>query len=275
MKQFMLLMMTMMFFIKCQKQDLIGNVSDGKSDKISDTESIDAKGSCNPTKISICHYDHKTRKSKTIMVSPNALSAHLAHGDVQGDCLATVTTICNQDWRTKNLDVTSYRNGDAIPQVADPSAWANLTTGAWCFYENNSSYGPAYGKLYNWFAVNDPRGLAPEGWHIPSDIEWNILLNCLGGYEVAGGALKEVGTTHWFSPNTGATNSSGFTGLPGGIRADEGLPFVNIGYEGNWWSSSESTAANAIFRSLLYSAAIFGRNTAPKGAAMSVRCIRN
>ena len=80
----------------------------------------------------------------------------------------------------KNLDVSKYRNGDDIPQVTDATTWANLTTGAWCYYENNTANGTVYGKLYNWFAVNDPRGLAPSGWHIPSQAEWVTLQNCLG-----------------------------------------------------------------------------------------------
>src|ERR1035437_4904310 len=126
-------------------------------------------------------------------------------------------TICTQSWMLKNLDVSTYRNGDLIPEVTDGSAWSALTAGAWCWYNNDSATNAStYGKLYNWYAVNDPRGLAPTGWHVPSDAEWTTLSTCLGGNAVAGGAMKETGTTHWTSPNTGATNSSGFTGLPGG-----------------------------------------------------------
>jgi uncharacterized protein (TIGR02145 family) len=118
----------------------------------------------------------------------------------------------------KNLNVSHYRNGDRIPQVKGPDKWAALTTGAWCWYNNDSANGAVYGKLYNWYAVNDPRGLAPEGWHIPSDAEWTTLTTFLGGEGVAGGKMKERGITHWIYPNTDATNSSGFTGLPGGVR---------------------------------------------------------
>ena len=148
-------------------------------------------------------------------------------------------TIGTQIWASTNLDVTTYRDGTPIPQVTDPTQWGNLTTGAWCYYNNDSTTGATYGKIYNWYAVagihdNDPNTpnkiLAPTGWHIPSDTEWNSIINFLdpnanGGLtvpNVAGSAMKETGTTHWFSPNTGATNSSGFTGLPGGYRFFDG-----------------------------------------------------
>src|SRR6266487_1634854 len=123
--------------------------------------------------------------------------------------------ICDQVWMLKNLDVSTYRNGDPIPKISDNAAWLALTTGAYCYYDNDSAnYAATYGKLYNWFAVNDPRGLAPAGWHVPTDAEFTTLVEtCLGGWQVAGGKMKEIGTTHWASPNEGATNSSGFTGL--------------------------------------------------------------
>ncbi|MEO6490062.1 MAG: fibrobacter succinogenes major paralogous domain-containing protein, partial [Ferruginibacter sp.] len=117
-----------------------------------------------------------------------------------------VLTICCQSWMTKNLDVATYRNGTPIPKVTDPAAWAALTTGAYCYYNNDSAtYAATYGKLYNWYAVNDPSGLAPEGWHIPTDFEWTTLENCLGGATVAGGAMKQTGPIYWTTPNTGAT----------------------------------------------------------------------
>ena len=142
-------------------------------------------------------------------------------------------TICSQVWMLKNLDVSKYRNGDDIPQVTDATTWANLTTGAWCYYENNTANGTVYGKLYNWFAVNDPRGLAPSGWHIPSQAEWVTLQNCLGNDP--GGKVKETGTAHWNPPNTGATNSSGFTALPAGSRSNSNGVFEGIGGGTTWW----------------------------------------
>jgi uncharacterized protein (TIGR02145 family) len=156
-------------------------------------------------------------------------------------------TIGTQVWTNKNLDVDTYRDGTPIPQVTDPTAWEALTTGAWCYYNNDPANGAIYGKLYNWFAVagihdNDPNTpnkiLAPLGYHVPSDAEWTILTDYLGGLTVAGGKMKESGNSHWQSPNANATNSTGFTGLPGGyLSSYDG--FFNIGYIGFWWSSSQ------------------------------------
>ena len=144
----------------------------------------------------------------------------------------TSLTIGTQQWMDKNLDVATYRNGDLIPYVTDPTTWAALTTGAWCYYNNDPSNNGSYGKLYNWYAVNDPRGLAPVGWHVPTDIEFTTLTTALGGASVAGGKMKVTGTTTtWNSPNTGATNTSGWAGLPGGFRFSGG-EFSFIGTNG-------------------------------------------
>ena len=158
--------------------------------------------------------------------------------DIDGNTYNTVN-ICGQTWIQSNLNVSHYRNGDIIPQVTDQTEWLNLTTGAWCYYNNDPANGAIYGKLYNWYAVNDPRGLAPQGWHVPNNTEWTNLIDCLGGQAVAGGKMKEAGTTHWLSPNTGASNSSGFLGLPGGyVSANIGIPFLGLGNYAEWWSSS-------------------------------------
>ena len=154
--------------------------------------------------------------------------------------LSDYVTIGTQIWTNKDLDVTTYRNGDVIPQVTDPTAWAGLTTGAWCYYNNDAANGAIYGKLYNWYAVNDPRGLAPQGWHVPTETEWTTLINYLGGASVAGGKMKDIGTTFWGSSNTG-TNSSGFSALPGGLQ-DEGGNFWGGGYLSTMWSSTSINA---------------------------------
>lgn len=182
--------------------------------------------------------------------------------------------IGNQQWTSKNLDVAFYRNGEPIPQVTDPTAWAALTTGAWCYYNNDSTQGNKYGKLYNWYAVNDPRGLAPQGWHIPSDAEWTTLETTLGDPSVAGGKMKEAGTLNWVNPNTGGNNNSGFAGLPGGFRDDPGT-FSVVGGFGYWWSSTEFSAADAWFRYLtLYDGGIYRPNYDKRGG-LSVRCLRD
>lgn len=186
-----------------------------------------------------------------------------------------VLTICCQSWMTTNLDVDRYRNGDPIPHVTDPAAWAVLTTGAYCYYNNDSAtYAADYGKLYNWYAVNDPRGLAPEGWHVPTHFEWTTLTDCLGGLSVAGGLMKETGTTHWLSPNTDATNFSGFTGLPGGSRNGVGT-FGSFGYYGGWWSSTEYSSVNAWGRFLDYSSGFVYVSYDYKQNGFSVRCLRD
>jgi uncharacterized protein (TIGR02145 family) len=186
-----------------------------------------------------------------------------------------IVTICCQSWMTTNLDVATYRNGDPIPKITDPTVWTALTTGAYCYYNNDSTtYAATYGKLYNWYAVNDPRGLAPEGWHVPTDFEYTTLVNCLGGSAVAGGAMKETGITHWTTPNTGATNISGFTGLPGGYRNDIGT-FLIVTIYGDWWSSTEDDASDAWFRDLDYNNGTILRGSFNKRYGFSVRCLRD
>lgn len=191
--------------------------------------------------------------------------------DIDGNVYQT-TTICNQTWTTTNLNVTKYRNGDVIPQVTTQSAWASLTTGAWCYYNNDPSTETVYGKLYNWYAINDARGLAPDGYHIPTDAEWTILTSCLG--ENAGGKMKETSITYWENPNTGANNSSGFTGLPTGFRGDNGT-FVSKGYFGYWWSSTVFNSTNAWSRGLQYNNSDVNRINVNKKTGVAVRCLRD
>lgn len=179
-----------------------------------------------------------------------------------------------QQWMAKNLDVAFYRNGEVIPQVTDPTEWAALTTGAWCYYNNDSTRGTSYGKLYNWYAVNDSRGLAPVGWHIPSDAEWTVLGNRLGGSSVAGGKMKEAGVLHWASPNTGGNNNSGWAGLPGGNRYLSGL-FSSVTGTGIWWSATENLTTNAWNRTLFYTDGSLINNVGPKYYGFSVRCLRD
>ena len=179
--------------------------------------------------------------------------------------------IGTQQWMRKNLDVVTYRNGDVIPQVTDGSAWAALTTGAWCYYNNDVANGAIYGKLYNWYAVNDTRGLAPKGWHLPTDDEWTILTDKLGGTAVAGGKMKSVGTTRWNSANTSATNESGFAALGGGYR--DGT-FYSIGHYGIWWSS-HSYASFSYQRWLNNGIGEVYRSLAHKSEGASVRCLRD
>jgi uncharacterized protein (TIGR02145 family) len=182
--------------------------------------------------------------------------------------------ICNQIFTSENLSVTRYRNGDTIPKITGGLDWQNAGYGAWCWYNNDSANYWQYGRLYNWYAVNDPRGLAPQGWHVPTDDEWTTLGTCLGGASLAGGAMKETGYTHWNSPNTGATNSSGFTGLPGGNRSSDGI-FYSIGNNGRWWSASETSTPIALSRYLSYNAATLTQGSNYKSLGFSIRLIKD
>ncbi|MBN1446444.1 MAG: fibrobacter succinogenes major paralogous domain-containing protein, partial [Bacteroidetes bacterium] len=213
----------------------------------------------------------------------NELSFSTQNDSSGGDTIMIGTQV----WMLKNLDVDKYRNGDPIPQVTDPAQWYSKTTGAWCYYNNDSTMSPIYGRLYNWYAVNDPRGLAPSGWHIPTDDEWKTLEVHLGMTQAhadstdwrgtdEGGKLKETGTSHWQSPNTGASNSSGFTALPGGYRSwFNNAPFSGMGSNGYWWSSTADGAATAWNRILNYGLQTVWRRTSIKTTGYSVRCVRD
>lgn len=183
--------------------------------------------------------------------------------------------INNQVWMARNLDVSTYRNGDTIPQARNGAEWAYLSTGAWCWYNDDSAtYAATYGKLYNWYAVNDPRGLAPDGWHIPTRDDMNQLAAVFGGYNVAGAALKEAGTQHWAAPNYGATNISGFTALPGGHRT-EGGGSSTLGTFCNWWgAASLSTSYADMYYINAYGAQLVLSNY-EKSYGFSVRCIKD
>jgi len=198
----------------------------------------------------------------------------------------TEVAIGTQTWTTKNLDVATYSDGTIIPQVTDPTAWASLTTGAWCYYNNDPINGQTYGKLYNWYAVagiwneasktdaTQRKKLAPTGYHVPSDSEWSTLTDYLGGASVAGGKMKETGTAHWASPNTDASNSNGFTALSGGYRYNNGT-FGSIGNGGSWWSSSELDTTYAWFRHLYYDSGNAYSFNDYKQIGFSVRCVKD
>ena len=163
--------------------------------------------------------------------------------DIDGNIYHTVT-IGLQVWMVENLKVSHYRNGDAIPDITNASEWGNQANGAYCDYSNSPGNSTIYGRLYNWYAVTDPRNICPSGWHVPTDDEWTILMTYLGvvykdGNSNPGGLLKEAGTAHWTTPNTGATNETGFTALPGGMRDPNGQFFLND-TSGYWWSSTSA-----------------------------------
>ena len=199
--------------------------------------------------------------------------------------LSDYVTIGTQVWTNKNLDVTTYRDGTVIPQETDPTAWANLTTGAWCYYENNSTNGTTYGKLYNWYAVagifdeesktdvSKRKNLAPTGWHVPTETEWTTLIDYLGGASVAGGKLKATGTNYWTDPNTG-TNWSGFSALPSGAQFENG-GFGFFGWISTMWSSTSLDAnTSRNFYIMNYSDVIFPFD-GPVKRGKAVRLVKN
>ena len=194
--------------------------------------------------------------------------------DIDGNVYNTVT-IGTQVWMVENLKTTKYRNGDMIANVTFDATWVASNTGSYCWYNNDAAtYKATYGALYNWYAVADSRNIAPAGWHVATDAEWTTLTTFLGGESVAGGKLKETGTSHWLSPNTGTTNSSGFTAFPGGLRYSNGA-FGSVGYYGYWWTSTEFSTTNTWYRymSYYYSYAYGGYDS--KYFGFSVRCLQD
>jgi len=185
-----------------------------------------------------------------------------------------IVTIGTQKWMTENLKTTKYNDGTAIPLVTNNTAWSNLTTPGYCWYRNEeTTYGGTYGALYNWYVV-EAGNVCPTGWHIPTDTEWTVLTDYLGGANVAGGKLKETGTTYWTTPNTGATNETGFTALPGGYRDNSGS-FANVGGSGYWWSATEHDATTAWFRVLYCNSSNVSQVADNKKIGFSVRCLRD
>ncbi|MHB9142711.1 MAG: fibrobacter succinogenes major paralogous domain-containing protein, partial [Paludibacter sp.] len=193
--------------------------------------------------------------------------------DYDGNVYHTVT-IGTQVWMVENLKTTHYNDGTTIPLVTDTTSWNNLSTPAYCWYNNSSSYKTTYGALYNWYTVNTGK-LAPTGWRVPTDADWTILSAYLGGVSVAGGKLKESGTSHWQSPNTGATNESGFTALPGGWRNLSPTLYYSLGYDATWWSTTEGISGGAWCRDMSYNDASFVSGNYNKNYGFSVRCVKN
>jgi uncharacterized protein (TIGR02145 family) len=198
--------------------------------------------------------------------------------DIDGNTYPSIIINTNQ-WMKENLNVSKYRNGDVIPEVTDITEWDNLTTGAWCYYANDTANGTTYGKLYNWYAVNDARGLAPTGWHIPTDQEWTSLTTFLGGTSVAGTKMRDTGTL-WSSTSQVATNQSGFSALPGGysylttIYTPAGEPFIGLGDVAFWWSATSSSTVTAYSVNVSLTNSL-NRSSIRSKAAISVRCVKN
>ncbi len=225
--------------------------------------------------------------SFTTQSSPIVFNPNLTYGtvnDIDANIYKTIT-IGTQVWMAENLKTIKYNDGTAIPNVTAGTAWAALTTPAYCWYNNDAAnYKATYGALYNWYVVdvagNGGKNVCPTSWHIPTDAEWTTLTDYLGGEGIAGGKLKETGLTHWIDPNTGATNETGFTALPGG-RRNFGGPYEpagsygGIGGGGSWWSSTESSSAYTWLRFMFYYDTYVYRTNGDERSGFSVRCVRD
>ncbi len=236
-------------------------------------------------------WSHSLGSGSSKTVTPCATTTYTVTGTSTAGCTGTATVsvtstvtydgvtyntvqIGDQCWLKENLRTTKYNDGTSITNVTDNATWTSTTSGAYCCYSNDTSNCTTYGALYNWYAVNTGK-LCPSGWHVPSDAEWDTLVNYLGGVNVAGGKLKETGTTHWWSPNNGATNSSGLTALPGGLRSGYEGKFLNLGGSGYWWSRSEEGGSTAWVRTLSYNNANVNRYSINERDGFSVRCLRD
>ena len=236
---------------------------------------------------------NKTEKSKSyrwlfILIIPIAMYfkysiSDNSSADTAEDIAANANTVAEvfpevsigtQVWMDKNLDVATFRNGDLIPQAKTVEEWkkaGETQQPAWCYYDNDPANGQKYGKLYNWYAVNDARGLAPQGYHIPTDAEWTTLTTYLGGKEVAGTKMKSI--SGW-NENGNGSNESGFNGLPGGYRYKDGA-FYFVGDFGFWWSSTEYTTGTAWNRNLVFGHGSVSSGNGAKGDGFYVRCLRD
>lgn len=218
----------------------------------------------------------KTKKGFIVVKQlPGGCGESTTVTDIDGNTYPVVT-IGSQCWMAENLKTSKFRDGSAIPHVTDDTQWKNQLTPAFSWYDNDDSHDATYGKLYNWFAVDDARGLCPDGWRVASDEDFLVLVRYLGSADdVAGGRLKEKGTEHWDAPNEMASNSSGFTGLPGGMRFQEGQ-FDHKGKNGLFWSSTKrKSTALAYYLTLTHNSAASYRTFIYKRSGFSCRCVKN
>jgi uncharacterized protein (TIGR02145 family) len=203
---------------------------------------------------------------------PTCFTIYGSVADIEGNIYPTVL-IGNQFWMAENLRSATYSNGEPIPNVTLNTAWIQLNSGGWCNYNNDAANDSVYGKLYNWYTTVDPRSLCPSGWHVPTNAEWTVLTDYLGGTSVAGGKMKS--TTGWNAPNTGATNESGFSGLPGGETTYSNEAFSNVGDICYWWSSSYSSMTGASNRILYYYNGNAGGYGGNETHGLSIRCLKD
>ncbi len=191
--------------------------------------------------------------------------------DIDGNVYLTID-IGSQEWMMENLRTSAYNDGTPILNMTDDSGWGQLSSGAWCNYQNLPVHDITYGKLYNWYAI-DNQNICPQGWHVPADADWATLGSYLGGTNIAGGKMKA--TYSWNAPNLGATNASGFTALAGGVRNLPSGDFVGFGQHGSWWSATSSSSTEARFQYVSYAGASIDSTEGPKRFGLAIRCVRD
>ena len=241
--------------------------------------------------VSILFYTSCSKDEETITPPPNQTTNNNdinitfdtgAGVTFDGYTYSSIVLGNGQEWLAENLRTTIYCNGDPIPNVTDGTQWSNLTTGAWAHTNNDSQYENPYGKIYNWYAAADVRNICPCGWRLPTDSDWQFLFEYLdpagspifGSINIAGGKMKSTGTQYWLSPNTDATNESGFSGLPGGIRLNYGA-FSNNLESGSWWSAREYNNNTSYYWYLRFNNGSANISNNSKNMGYSVRCIKN
>ncbi len=195
--------------------------------------------------------------------------------DIDGNVYKTVK-IGDQLWMAENLRTTRYSNGDVIEtteNIREDISEISEPKFQW-IAGGNDQYPQVYGRVYTWYAVTDNRNICPDGWHVVTDDEWNKLANYFGGFATSGGALKEAGNVNWQSPNTSATNSSGFTALAAGGRSSKGV-FGGVGFYGAWWSITNKSEESAGYWHLYYNTAALKKTEYHKKSAFAVRCVRD
>jgi uncharacterized protein (TIGR02145 family) len=228
--------------------------------------------------LSSCGKDDDDNINPTNGKTTAVFNPELTYGtmtDQDGNIYRTIT-IGTQTWMAENLRTTKYQNGDPIPNIIDQEAWLDLTTGAYCVYDNSQNISDiaTYGRLYNWYAVEDNRNISPSGWHVPTDAEWEILISYLEENE--SNKLRETDSIHWIypSPEHVATNETGFTALPGGHRVSV-YGFKDIGVMGFWWSATESVYGSPYIRFMYANRSSVSRNYNAKFVGYSVRCVKD
>jgi len=236
--------------------------------------------------IVLCFYACKKDELELGCVATNPDTAT----DIDGNIYETVT-IGTQVWMTENLRTTRFSNGDSIANVTDDADWKNLTTAAFCWFNNDDANEEIYGKLYNWHAVSDSANISPTGWHVPTDEEWKTLETYLGmesadvdssGFlfrgiaQNVGGKIRLSGTEFWITPNDSSTNESCFSGLPGGSRQEDGT-FTNLGYFSGWWTDSEKPTGQpgALYRSVSSENGSFSKSAYRFQNGVYIRCVKD